>query len=127
MKKILIIEDDSYLREMYKIVFSNHGFVVEDEGNENKALKLVKNKTYDVILLDLLFPSGDGLELIKVIRSKDSLNKDASVVVITNLDQGEKTKKALSLGADKCLFKVGHTPKSVMEEVVTLLDSKDND
>ena len=89
--------------------------------------KIVKDSKYDVILLDLLFPSGDGLELIKEIRGKNSVNKEAALIVITNLDKGEKPKKALSMGADKCLFKVEHTPRSVVEEIIKLLEAKEKD
>ena len=121
MKKIIIIEDDSSLRELYKIVFKSANYDVDEEADSHSALNKLKTKKYDVILLDLLFTTSDGILTIKDIRKSDSINEKTPVIIITNLDHGELTKKALEEGADKILFKASHTPKEIYEEVNALL------
>ena len=121
MKKIIIIEDDSSLRELYKIVFKSANYDVDEEADSDSALNKLKTKKYDVILLDLLFTTSDGILTIKEIRKSDSINEKTPVIIITNLDHGELTKKALEEGADKILFKASHTPKEIYEEVNALL------
>jgi len=123
MRKILIIEDESDIRGLYKQVFLNASYEVEEVDNCPDAIQLVKEKAFDVILLDLLFPNQtDGFMVIREVRRESSLNTKTPLIVITNLNQDEKIKKALKEGADKCLFKAEHTPKSVFGEVDSFLN-----
>jgi len=123
MKKILIIEDEADIRNLYKQVFLNSSYEVEDVDNCPDAIKLLREKTFDVILLDLLFTNQtDGFVVLREARLENSPNTKTPIIVITNLDQDEKIKKALKEGANKCLFKAEHTPRSVFEEVDTFLN-----
>ena len=121
MKSVLIIDDDSDFVKLYERAFLNAAFSVDYSLTIPKAEKLIKKKKYDVILLDILFPNADGLSTIHLIRSEKSPNSDTPILIVTNLDAGEKTKKAFKYGANQCLFKVNHTPKTVLETVNRLV------
>lgn len=123
MKKVLIIEDNADLRILYKQKFINENFSVDETADASKALQLLRHNLYDVIITDLLFPSMDGLQLIRNIKAKDSKNIKTPIIVITNLDHGDKTKNALKAGAAVCLFKAKHTASSLFAEVNNFLNS----
>jgi two-component system alkaline phosphatase synthesis response regulator PhoP len=126
MKRILIVEDDSNLRELYKNAFSGANYVVFDEGDVSKALRILGEKEFEVILLDLLFPSTDGVEVIKTLRLSNSLNNQTPIVVLTNVSADEKITEALESGANKYLFKAQFTPKAIVKEVDALLQNQEN-
>jgi Response regulators consisting of a CheY-like receiver domain and a winged-helix DNA-binding domain len=122
-KKILIIDDDKDLLQMYKFVFSNNGFLVETLQDSGKILDTVKINKYDVILMDLLFPGGDNLQTIFQIRAKGALNSNTPVIAMTNLDSGEQTKKAREYGANACLFKTELTPDNLVSKVLEIVNA----
>ena len=114
-KSVLIVDDDTDFVKLYEQAFSEVSYSVDYSLTVPEAEKLIKDKKYDVILLDILFPNADALSTIRVIRSKKSPNSETPIVVLTNLDFGEKTNKALEYGANKCLLKVNNTPKTILE------------
>lgn len=121
MKKILIVDDDSDLLKLYKQAFINALFIVDSAQTIREADHLILNKKYDLILLDLLFPSSDTLPTIRLIRGKNSPNAATPILVLTNLESGEKTNKALEYGANECMFKVTQTPKAITEAAMKLI------
>jgi DNA-binding response OmpR family regulator len=128
MKKILIVEDDESLRQMYKQVFVNSGYAVDEAVDPNKSLELLKENSYNVILLDLLFPSMDGVDVVRTIKSDVTKNSTTPIIILTNLTHDKKIKKVMQLGAYKCLFKAEHTPKTIFKEVDAIIkDNNTND
>ncbi|KKQ25367.1 MAG: Sensor protein [Microgenomates group bacterium GW2011_GWC1_37_12b] len=121
MKRVLIVDDDSDLLKLYKQAFLNASFLVDDVSTIPSAEKLIASKKYDLILLDLLFPSTDTLSTIRFIRNKNTLNSETPILVLTNLETGEKTKKALEYGANECLFKVTQTPGAITKTALRLI------
>ncbi|MGD8744351.1 MAG: response regulator [Candidatus Woesebacteria bacterium] len=115
MKKALIVDDDNDLLKLYDQSFKNASFDVDIITNLAEADELIKTKVYDIIVLDLVFPNSDALPTIRLIRSQNSQNANTPIIILTNLDFGEKTKEALKLGANECMFKVKQTPKDVLE------------
>lgn len=124
MKKVLIIDDDSDLLKLYSQAFLNANYEVITCKELFEASELVQHNKYDVILLDLMFPSSDALPTIQLIRTPNSLNSKTPILVLTNLDSGKITKKAIEYGADKCLFKTEETPKSIFKAAVKLSAKK---
>lgn len=120
MKSILIVDDDNDFVKLFEQKFLNASFKVDYSLTIPKAEKLIKSKKYDAILLDILFPNANALSTIRLIRSKHSPNVETPLIVLTNLDLGDETKKALEYGANECLLKVNNTPKSVLEVVTRL-------
>lgn len=127
MRNILIVEDDENLRQLYKEVFIRSGYNVTEAIDPNEALESLKENTFDAVLLDLLFPSMDGEDVIKFIRSGKTENTKVPIIVLTNLSADEKIKKVLEIGATKCIFKVQNTPKSIFNEVESVLAKESAD
>lgn len=125
MKKILIVDDDSTLLKLYSQAFLNANFSVDSLLKLSEVPEVTHHIKYDIILLDLMFPDTNSLSTIRLIRTPDSLNSKTPLIVLTNLDSGELTKKAIEYGANECLFKASQTPKSIFETAVKLSQNSD--
>ncbi|MBI4058463.1 response regulator [Candidatus Gottesmanbacteria bacterium] len=117
MRKILIIEDDTYIRDLYMRSFQRDGYEVEAAVDGEEALNKVKTGTYDVILLDIMLPKVTGIDVLKSIRSPDAKAKDTPVFLTTNLGQEDIIKEAFKIGADGYLLKAQLTPQDVVDEI----------
>ena len=113
---ILLIEDDSLLIKMYKAKFIAEGFevIVAEEGES--GLKMALENPVNFVILDVMMPKLSGLEVLEKLR-QDPKGKIIPVVVLSNLDQEEKSKKALQLGAKEFLVKANFTPSQIVEKV----------
>lgn len=115
-KKILLVEDDKVLAQMYQDKLARQGFDVVGADTGNKALTVLKSYKPDVIILDIMLPGGmNGFDVLKVLKGDRSL-KDIPVIILTNLDSEKKT--ALELGAKAYIIKT-ETP---LEELVKLVN-----
>lgn len=121
-RKILIVDDDMFLLDMYALKFKESGFEVEFAMNGNEALKKIESlsKLPDIILLDILMPIMDGFETLKNIKENQSL-KNVKVVILSNLGQKEEINKSLGLGADDFIIKAHNTPSEVVEKVKKIM------
>jgi len=119
-KKILIMEDDKFLSEMYSTKLKEAGFeiIAADDGEE--GLRLIKEKMPDLVLLDIVLPRMDGFEVLQNLKKDKSL-KDILVVALTNLGQKEEVEKGISLGADDYIIKAHFTPTEVVAKVKKML------
>ena len=121
LQKVLIVDDDEFLLDMYAVKFRESGFDVEIAGSGNEALEKVKNGLQpDVILLDLVMPGMDGFEFLKTMKS-DPGTSQFTIVILTNLGQKEDIDKGLALGAKDYIIKAHHTPSEVVSKVKALL------
>jgi len=126
MKKILIIEDDPFLSEVYAAKFSQSGFVTEVAADGKKGMEKIKTEKPDLIILDIVLPKMDGFELLKKVK-EDSTLKEIPVVLLTNLGQKNEVEKGLSLGADEYIIKAHFTPTAIVAKVKEILShSKTN-
>jgi DNA-binding response OmpR family regulator len=100
MKKILIIEDDPFLSEMYAAKFTEDGFKTEVAINGKQGLAKVKDIHPSLILLDIVLPKMDGFEILKKIK-EDEILKEIPVILLTNLGQKSEVEKGLALGAEE--------------------------
>lgn len=120
-KKVLLVDDDQFLLNMYTLKFKNSGFEVETGNTAAAALqKLRDGLSPDVILCDLVMPGVDGLELIKIIKD-ESLSPGTRIVVLTNQGQSADIEKAKTLGVDGYIVKASTIPSEVVEEVKKIL------
>lgn len=118
--KILIVDDDAFLLDMYSLKFKEAGFQVEVAENGEDAIKKTKEANPSVILLDIVMPKLDGLETLRQIK-KDKIAEGAKIVLLTNLGQKEDIEKGLKLGADDYIVKAHFTPTEVLNKVKALL------
>ncbi len=122
MKKILIIEDDPFLSEMYSVKLTQTGeFEVDVAADGKEGLGKVKTDRPDLVLLDIVLPKMDGFEILKTIKDDPQL-KEIPVVLLTNLGQKKEVEKGLALGGDEYIIKAHFTPTAVVAKVKELLD-----
>ncbi len=119
-KKILIIEDEKFLRNLVKRKLSVEGFVVVESIDGEEGLKKVKEEKPDLILLDLVLPEIDGFEVLTRIK-KDPSTSLIPVVILSNLGQKEEIQKGLALGAVDFLVKAYFTPDQILEKIKRVL------
>jgi len=120
MKKILLVEDDPFLIDIYTTKLKEVGFDVEVAKDGSKALNLLGKNKYDLLVLDIVLPHADGWEVLGKIKKQEQF-KDLLVIVLSNLGQKEEVKKGLDLGATKYLIKAHYKPSEIVEEIKEIL------
>jgi len=114
--KVLIVEDDTMLADMYATKFSMENFVVEKATDGSDGLAKARTFKPDVILLDIIMPKIDGFGVLKQLRDVDTF-KHTHILLLTNLGQEDDMKKGKDLGANDYFVKANHTPADVVEKV----------
>ena len=122
MKKILLIEDDPFLIDIYTTKFKEAGFSVEvtRDGEEGLRKLLSNEEKFDLLILDIVLPQIDGWEILRKIKDQKSEIKnlkDLKIVVLSNLGQKGEVEKGLKLGATKYLIKAHYAPSEVVKEI----------
>jgi DNA-binding response OmpR family regulator len=120
---VLIIEDDTFLANIYKTKFEMEGFQVSVSENGEAGLGDVKKKKPDIVLLDILLPKMDGFTVLKNLKSDEEV-KNIPVILLTNLGQKDDVEKGLELGAVDYLIKAHFKPSETVEKVKKVLGKK---
>jgi len=122
-KTIMIVEDDSFVMDIYETKVVKEGFDVIKAVNGAEAMeKLEKGSIPDLILLDIIMPYMSGLEVLKKIKKNKRLSK-IPIVLLTNLSQKEEVQEGFDLGAKDYLIKSHFTPSEVMEKINKYLNN----
>ncbi len=116
MKKILIVEDDSFVMDIYHTKLSQEGYEIIEAHNGVEAMEKLKEIKPDMILLDIVMPYMDGMEVLKKVKADEKL-KSIPVILLTNLSQKEEITEGLGLGANDYLIKSHFTPSEVLEKI----------
>ena len=119
--KILLVDDDRFLLDMYSLKFKKSGHQIDVSANSQAALdKLKSGVVYDIILLDIIMPGMDGLELLQKMR-EEKLAERATIIMLTNqADDFEKTK---TYGVDGYIIKATTIPSEVVDQVLSIYKS----
>jgi CheY-like chemotaxis protein len=120
-KRILVAEDDLFLRELYTDILTGEGYKVDSAIDGEDTLNKMKIGGYDLVLLDIIMPKMDGLTVMKQMQNATPKAPNKSVVFLTNLDKDEEIRTALQLG-NGYLIKSQITPGSLVEEVKTYIN-----
>jgi DNA-binding response OmpR family regulator len=123
MQKVLLVEDDVELADLYKIQFEKAGFEFQYVTNGLQAVALLQDMKPDLILLDIMLPGTNGLDVLKKIKENET-TRDIIVVLLSNLPEESAKEKGMSLGASEYLVKSNHTPLEVIDKVNSLLKGK---
>ncbi len=116
-KKILVAEDDEFLRQLYTDVLKAEGYATETAIDGQDALTKISSGGWDLVLLDIIMPKISGLDVMrKVKESPQPLTPNKCIIFLTNLDKGEEIKEALMLG-NGYLIKSQITPGDLVKEV----------
>ena len=120
--KILVIEDERFITELYTRALEKAGFIVNSVDDGEKALIEAVNGNYDVILLDIMLPTMNGVDLLYKMKSTHVRPEMTSKIIITtNLDQKEETRVKIEAMADGYLIKAEITPKELVNYVKQVL------
>lgn len=125
-KRILLVEDEEFIREMYQTALTQQEFLVDSATNGQEALDKIADPSnqYDLIVLDIMLPTVDGLTVLKKIRDPNSPHKDLPVFLLTNLGLDHIIKQAMELGAQKYFVKSNFLPKDIVEEIQSFFANK---
>ncbi|OGY06989.1 MAG: hypothetical protein A3D24_01520 [Candidatus Blackburnbacteria bacterium RIFCSPHIGHO2_02_FULL_39_13] len=113
-KKVLIIEDDVFIRDLYEMQAKKMGYQVITADNGEEGINKAKANPPDLLLTDLMLPKLDGISIVKMFKSDPTLSK-TSCLIITNLEDATKEKEALAVGASAYILKIKNTPSKVVE------------
>ncbi len=119
-KKILIIEDDKFLRELIVQKLAREGYNPIEAVDGEEGLKKIKKEKPDLVLLDLILPEMDGFEVLAQIKN-DKLFAATPVIILSNLGQKEDIEKGINLGAVDYLIKAHFTPNEIIEKIESIL------
>lgn len=120
IRKILLVEDDTFLAGMYITKLSLEGFNVILASDGEEGIEKFSSEHPDVVLLDIVLPKKSGFEVLKAIRANGQ-GKAVKVILLTNLGQREDVTQGMKLGADDYLIKAHFMPSEVVEKVKKLV------
>ncbi len=121
--KILIVEDDLFIRELYERQLSLEGYEISTAEDGEIGLNRLAESIPDLLLLDIMLPKVSGLDLLRTIKAKEE-TKNIPVILLTNLGQDSVIKEGFNLGADGYLIKSAYTPDQIIEEVKKFLSAQ---
>lgn len=116
-KKILIVEDEKYLRELYVEMLEEEGYSVDSKADGKDGYVAIKKGGYDLVLLDVMLPGIDGLEILKRIKDSPSEKPNKNIVLLTNLSMDLSISRGIALGIQGYLIKSDLTPGEFVEKV----------
>ncbi len=116
---ILLVDDDPFIVDMYKLKLNEAGFKVDFATDGRKGLEKIKVGGYDLILLDIVLPISDGFEILQTLRRENIAHPP--IILLTNLGQKEDVDKGLALGAQDYIIKSDFTPSEVVDKINELV------
>ena len=119
-KKILIVEDDKFLRELMSQKLVKEEYDVSQAIDGEEGIKKIKEEKPDLVLLDLILPGIDGFEVLSQMK-EDPILALIPVIILSNLGQKEDIERGLKLGAVDYLIKAHFTPGEIIEKVKSVL------
>lgn len=124
MQRILLVEDETPIRELYKRELNLAGFITDDFATGKEGLAALKAGQYDLVLLDIMLPDINGLEVLRTIKQDEQIS-NTPVVFLTNLGQEAIIQKGFGLGAEGYLIKAALTPDQMVLEVKNIFEAKE--
>ncbi len=121
MTKILLVEDDPFIAEIYTKKLGNSGFETLNVTSGRAVLKELKEQNFDLVLLDLVLPEMSGTEVLREIRHNKEYDQNLKVVVFSNLSSPEDREQVIKLGANGFISKTEFSPSEVIAEIERLL------
>jgi DNA-binding response OmpR family regulator len=121
--KILVVEDDKFLRELITQKLAREGYDVKEAVDGEEGVIKVKEEKPDVILLDLILPGIDGFEVLAKIK-EDPEVENIPVVILSNLGQRDDVERGLKLGAVDFLIKAHFTPGEIIEKIEKIIKDR---
>jgi CheY-like chemotaxis protein len=119
-KKILIVEDDNFVAEVYSTKLLEMGHEVKVAQNGEEGLSLIEKEKPDLILLDIIMPVMGGIEMLEELKEKEE-SANIPVILLTNVGEKDSIQKVRSLGVQDYLIKSHFTPAEVIEKIESII------
>jgi DNA-binding response OmpR family regulator len=122
-KKILYIEDERQIAEIYAELLRAHGYYVDLQFDGKTGLDQARSEQYDVILLDLMLPQISGIDVLNALRDKSqspTFSDTTYIIILTNFDVDDMVRREINQKAQGYLIKVEYTPKKLIEYLESL-------
>ncbi len=116
IKKILVIEDDKFISEVYVAKLLKEGFETILIGDGDEAIKRAETEKPDLILLDIFMPKISGMDVLRALKERD-ITRDIPVIMLTNATEEEYVGSAMNMGAKDYLVKSNYTPEEIVFKV----------
>lgn len=120
-KKILLVEDDMFIRDIYQTKFSQDGFDVIVADNGIEAIKKLEQAVPDIMLLDIVMPYMDGMEVLSKVKGNEDWKK-IPIIMLTNISEKDRLTETMQQGIDGYLIKSHFTPAEVVEKIKSVLN-----
>ena len=120
-QKILIVEDEQVIAQMYLFKLESEGYVVKVAANGEEGLAAVSEFAPDLILLDLRMPVMSGDEMLERLRTS-KMGSEIKVIILTNISKDEAPTRLRFLDVDRYVVKAHHTPKQIVDIIREVLD-----
>jgi DNA-binding response OmpR family regulator len=117
LMRILIVEDDQFLREFYQELLTAEGFQVDSAADGDMASAKIIEGGYNLVLLDIMLPKKDGLHILQDAKANPPKKPNGSIVMLTNLGQDAIIKTCFELGAAGYMVKSAMNPDQVLTEI----------
>lgn len=121
-KKILIVDDDLYIRELYEEIFKDAGFDVSTAFDGEEGFEKMQQGGYDIVLLDVMMPKLDGIGVLSKLQTTPPSVKNGPILLLTNLAHESVIQDALKKGAAGFLIKTDVTPDELVAKVNKYLE-----
>ncbi len=123
MIHVLLVEDDTFLANIYKTKLEMEKFKVTTAENGEEGLEAAQKKKPDIILLDILMPKMDGFAVLEELK-KDTETQKIPVILLTNLGQKDDVERGLEMGAVDYLIKAHTKPSETVAKIKSVLKKK---
>jgi len=123
--RIIVIDDDLYIRDLYEEVLKDEKFDVDTAADGQEALAKLQKGGYDLILLDIMMPKLDGFGIMDSLKANPPATPNGPTILLTNLDHEPLIKEALAKGATAFLIKADITPSELVEKVKKYLSPEE--
>src|SRR3989344_5799251 len=123
MANILLVDDEDFIRDLYKRQLELEGLPTDAVATGAEALSAIAKNAYNLILLDIMLPDINGIEILRKLK-QDEKTKTVPVMLLTNLGQDSIIKEGLNLGAEDYLLKAAYNPYQVVEKIKALLEHR---
>lgn len=120
-KKVLIIEDDTYTRDIYEEILTDAGFSTETASDGQEGLVKAQQGGYDLILLDVMMPKMNGIQVLEHLKNEPPHTANGKIILLTNLGHESVIEDALSKGASSYMVKSAINPDVLIENIKKLL------
>jgi two-component system chemotaxis sensor kinase CheA len=124
LKKVLLVDDDLFLLNMYAVKFQKAGYEIQTVGSAEAALENLRSGSkYDAIVFDIVMPAMDGLAFAETVK-KEKLSPQSVLIALTNQAQDADIERGKSIGIDGCIVKASALPSEVVREVTEVIEKK---